>query len=230
MRIPKVIHQVWHSWKSENSNPPQQHQIWTQKLLELHPGWSYKLWREADCEKLLTDHYPLYLELYRSYDKNVKRVDMIKYFILHHEGGMVMNTGFMPLRNIEALLGGVDVLLGEQYDKEYFSIANGLMASIPKHAIWDLAINKLEAVKAEHVLKATGPAFLTNLVEEYSQREGAKDIRVLHRNFLYPFSWNKDDLSSNSVKECLKEVELCNKHFADAHFIYVWPGSWLDQY
>lgn len=41
---------------------------------------------DEDNLKLITDHYPDFLTVYRSYNEKIKRIDSSRYFYLHHYG------------------------------------------------------------------------------------------------------------------------------------------------
>jgi len=229
LKIPKIVHHVWHTWKPQNPNPPAQQLQWMENLKKLHPDWTFKTWREADCEALLAAHYPEYLKLYQSYDKPVKRVDMIKYFILHHEGGLMINQGFMPLKNLEPLLWDADLVFAEQYDLEFYSVNNAFMAAAPRHGFFELVFGSLEKRKDLHILKAAGPALLTDSLNEYAKMGKGEFTRVLHKKFVYPFSWHDEIKNAPEAKQCFAYPQSCSTHYPDAFLIYSWPGTWFDQ-
>src|SRR3989338_7572814 len=83
--IPRIIHHIWYEF-SEDKKVPQQYEEWAQQLQDLHPGWEYIRWNKKDCRNFIKDNYPWFLETYDGYDKHMKRIDAVRYFILHKVG------------------------------------------------------------------------------------------------------------------------------------------------
>jgi hypothetical protein len=58
-------------------------------------NYQYKLWMKEDCEKLI-EEYPEYKDLYYSVKYLIMRVDIIRFLILHKEGGMYSDLDVIP--------------------------------------------------------------------------------------------------------------------------------------
>ena len=88
--IPKIIHQVWLAEDNgQKKFPiiPLKFDPHVHSLVRQHKRWKYKLWAAADARKLVSDHYPEYLDMYDGYAENIHRADAIRYFILNLYGG-----------------------------------------------------------------------------------------------------------------------------------------------
>jgi len=46
-------------------------------------NYEYKMWSLEDCEKLLAEHYPEYIQLWNDFTYPVQRADFIRYCILN---------------------------------------------------------------------------------------------------------------------------------------------------
>jgi len=67
--IPKLIHQVfWKFTDKELEDIPafKQHQAITKKFCNEY-GYEYRLWSLSDCENLLNEFYPEYIQLWHDF-------------------------------------------------------------------------------------------------------------------------------------------------------------------
>lgn len=97
--IPKIIHQTWKTADIPDKWKPTQ-----AKWKELHPDWVYILWTDESIRAYISQFYPEYLELHDSYEYNIQRADMIRYFVLHDFGGIYSDLDQYPKKNIEAYI------------------------------------------------------------------------------------------------------------------------------
>lgn len=102
--IPKIIHQTY-----KNDSIPEVWQGPQQGCLDLHPDYEYKLWTDKKSREFiaaeyahvrqtfttcrLTDahRYPWFLETFDGYPYPIQRADAIRYFVLHHFGGIYID-------------------------------------------------------------------------------------------------------------------------------------------
>ena len=55
----------------------------------------------TQCALVLQEHYPWFLPTYLSYTYNIQRVDVLRYFILHHHGGIYIDLDMGCLKRLD---------------------------------------------------------------------------------------------------------------------------------
>ena len=224
LKIPKIIHQIWHSWKHGGDEISPFYQQFVDRLKKNETGWKYEFWDASRSRDFIQNHYPDFLKTYDGYDKPVKRHDALRYFIMDHYGGVYLDMGFLSIKDIEPLLRGKDLVFSEQTSICH-SVANGFLASIPKHPFWQFLTSKLEIRKNDSIIYATGPVFLTEMIHEYvKSNEGAS---ILPSKYMFPFGWYEKQ--NETAKKCIENYDACKKIYPDAYLVNFWRGSWLDQ-
>lgn len=72
----------------------------------------YMLWTDATARQFIAEKYPAFLPTFDGYEYNIQRADAIRYFVLHHFGGVYMDLDMGCRRRIDPLLkGDWDVVL-----------------------------------------------------------------------------------------------------------------------
>lgn len=111
--IPKILHQVFHNWHNasdSSSTIPAKWRPMQQTCLDLNPDWEYmvrafsyrsrdsdirltylQLWSTKTSEEFIETNYPWFLPTYKGYKHPVQRVDVVKYFVLRHYGGIYID-------------------------------------------------------------------------------------------------------------------------------------------
>lgn len=101
--IPKIIHQTY-----INESIPEIWQEPQQTCLDLHPDYEYKLWTDKKAREFIANEYattpqpqehqaltilryPWFLETFDGYPYPIQRADAIRYFVLHHFGGIYID-------------------------------------------------------------------------------------------------------------------------------------------
>lgn len=231
VQIPKIIHHIWHDWTlGKNPNPPAHYQAFREQLKKLHPesdGWVHMFWNNESSLAFMKQHYPEYVAMYQSYDKPIKRADALRYFLLHHFGGVYLDLGFAPIKPIDPLLNNCGVVLFEQSTEPVFAkgrINNAAMASLPGHKLFQNIIEALPARSAKYVLDATGPRLITEKSLEYMLKFPGT-IKLYDKKFLYPFDWEPKNRGMQRV--CRDSTEACRLLFPEAYMVKHWGKSWL---
>ena len=103
-RIPKKIHQIYGIF--DDGVPIEDISIfkeYTEKTKQFanHYGYEYKLWNLKECEELLVDHFPQYIQLWNDFRYPIQRADFIRYCILFVEGGWYIDCDVYPLRDLK---------------------------------------------------------------------------------------------------------------------------------
>jgi len=74
----------------------------TQKFCKEH-NYEYKLWHLKDCEKLIEEDYPEYLDLWNDFRYPIQRCDFIRYCILYKFGGLYIDCDIRPMKRLDAV-------------------------------------------------------------------------------------------------------------------------------
>ena len=104
-RIPKKIHQIYGIFG--DGVPIEQIPVFKEysektKQFAKHYGYQYKMWDLKECEELLVDYFPQYIELWNNFRFPIQRADFIRYCILFIEGGWYIDCDVYPLRDLKS--------------------------------------------------------------------------------------------------------------------------------
>ncbi len=223
--IPTIVHQSW-----KDANVPGRFAAYQRSWQGQHPSWRYYLWTDADNREFLRRHYPWFLPIYDDYPVPIMRADAVRYFILHHYGGVYADLDAECLRPLEPLLAGKELVLGlepPQHLAEHRArgypldriVSNAIMAAAPGHPFWEHVFRLLIGFhQAPGPLDATGPFLLTRAVASWPHPE---EIDIQPAEVLLP-------LTSNRPWHELPEDErgrLARRAFVLHH----WAGTWWRQ-
>ena len=221
--IPHVLHQTW-----KDANLPPALAAWQQTWLEHNPGWQLHLWTDLDNRELIRTHYPWFLPIYDGYPHPIQRADAVRYFILHHYGGVYADLDFECLRPLEPLLAGKQLIFGLEPDEhlshDYLRqhnlqqlICNAWMASIPGHPFWE---HLFKALLASHrlagALPSTGPFMLTHACLSYPEQQS---ITLEPASVLYPIhSAEKWDELPESRQQAIRQAAFAVHHWLGSYY------------
>ena len=82
--------------------------IATQKFCKEN-NYDYMMWSLKDCEELLIEDYPEYIDLWNNFRYPVQKCDFIRYCILFKFGGCYIDCDVKPLKSLE------DIFQADQY-------------------------------------------------------------------------------------------------------------------
>jgi glycosyltransferase involved in cell wall biosynthesis/mannosyltransferase OCH1-like enzyme len=226
--IPKIIHQTW-----KDRHLPPHLAAFQRTWQEHHPDWEYRLWTDADNRAFLAQHYPWFLPIYDGYAHFICRVDAIRYFWLHHYGGMYVDLDFECLAPIDSLLVDRSICLSlepaehtvendrAKADNLAEILSPAWMASTAHHPFWQHLWEHLKANRAQpDPLSATGPFLLTCAYQTYVQ---AAEITLIPADRLHPIT-----LTQNSHGQ-LFDLAVRQQIAPTALAIHHWHGSWWSQ-
>lgn len=150
-----------------------------------NPSFEVRLWNRADCEALLSRHYPEYLDMFRGYRYHIQRADAIRYFILHQYGGLYVDLDVSPRHPVDRLLRlyevepRIQVLLCQS--QQAAGVSNWFIVSKPGAELWPRVFRRMRAVcdrryplpvipiKDATVFLTTGPAMLSHVAGNVSK-------------------------------------------------------------
>jgi len=181
MAVPKIIHQIMHNFKCDY--PPEQNisviipDKWKISPIEWkkhHPNWEHKIWNDYESRELIKNNYNWFLETYDNYKYPIQRVDAVRYFILHNQGGLYTDLDTYPVCNLEKYF---NYNLEAYFVNGEFCLNNAFLVSTKGANIWNGVFKSLQSkCKASFpmslskhltVMTTTGPLFLDNIVKKY---------------------------------------------------------------
>lgn len=121
------------------------------------------LWTDADSRKFLVEHYPWFVPIFDAYPYPIQRADAIRYFILHHFGGIYMDLDVGCLRRFDPLLR-FEVVLPKTIP---VGVSNDVMLAAKGHPFMDHLIHNLVTFNHRYlthyptVMFSTGPMFVS---------------------------------------------------------------------
>ncbi|KZV76137.1 glycosyltransferase family 32 protein [Peniophora sp. CONT] len=212
-RIPRIIHQTW---KTETL--PERWQNVSDGCRQLMPDYEYMLWTDASSRDFISEQYPWFLETFDNYPYPIQRADAIRYFVLHHYGGVYIDLDIGCLRRIDPLLA-YPVVLPRTIP---VGVSNDLMFAEKAHPFMTQTIHNLVMFDHNWVLNyptvmfSTGPMFLSAQFGLYTASHPgtselpAGEVRILPKSLygknakpgeaphsffehFYGSSWHADD-------------------------------------
>ncbi len=187
--IPKIIHQTTPtktlSWEERRM---------IRRMRSVLSDWEYRLWDDADNERLVVQHFPRYLSRYRSIQRGVVRADIARCMYLYVFGGFYFDTDYKIIAPIDAQTMGAPCVLpisrGSLTDLPSLRLGNAVMGSEPNHPFWGdflaslFSSDNLESLAENRIEKTTGPEGLTDFFVE--NRTKYTDIALPARDVFHP--------------------------------------------
>ena len=242
--IPKIIHQIW--WQGENNIPktyPDYRSSWKNK----NKDFNYIFWDQNTIEKLVDNYFPFIKNKFNSLSKMIQKIDIAKYMILYHYGGIYVDIDSECLKPINNLIKTFDkkkILLTEfnlnplekllAFGKtKGVVVQNGFMGSTRSHTFWlhclkvfeneDMNKKKYET-QLKYIFRTTGPGLLT---ESYHSYPNKNDITILSSELVDPISWCNYEVYKCTTVDCSKFFPKAYTihHFGSKHNTHNWTGN-----
>jgi hypothetical protein len=151
---------------------------WIPTWLATNPGWQHWFWTLDDVRDLVARHYPEYLTLYDSYTAPIFRADVMRYFVLHHYGGVYVDLDMEAVRPLNEWAANFHCIVTEENYEHSFvireqqstNLVNGVIACAPGHPFLKLAIQSLDEAANKYFgdyIYATGPQFFNSVWRKY---------------------------------------------------------------
>ncbi|KAJ3283705.1 hypothetical protein HK104_010268 [Borealophlyctis nickersoniae] len=186
-------------------------------LVEKEGGWTLKVWSDDEGRELVKTEYPMYLRMFDSYPYTIQRADAVRYFILHHYGGVYLDLD-VGCRgpSLKSLL--IHPVTLPQTEPVGFS-NDVLAASHPRHPFFEDVIRALSShnhyygTKYPTVFFSTGPMFMSLV---YGTSPWQNEVWILP-NKLY----------GNEAKSLFKHYRGDSWHGWDAAVVFwLWKHIW----
>ncbi|HET6451569.1 MAG TPA: glycosyltransferase [Spirochaetia bacterium] len=129
--IPKLIHQT-----AKTSVPDPSWAPYQEAVIRLHPGWTYRLWTDADNVALLKERRPELEPVYHGMPQPAMRADLMRYIYMQEFGGLYLDLDYQFLKEFD--LDDREVVLPrESNDDLPIYLGNCVFASAPGHPFWN---------------------------------------------------------------------------------------------
>lgn len=176
------------------------------------------LWTDASSREFIAEHYPWFLDSFDDYSYPIQRADAIRYFVLHHHGGVYVDLDVGCLRPLDPLLV-FPVILPKTIP---VGVSNDIIFAEKNHPFLAQTIHNLITFDHSWILNyptvmfSTGPMFLSAQYGLYTASHPptpeypAGDVRILPKSLYgknakpeeaphsffshyYGSSWHADD-------------------------------------
>uniref|UniRef100_A0A7S3YQI4 Alpha 1,4-glycosyltransferase domain-containing protein n=1 Tax=Lotharella globosa TaxID=91324 RepID=A0A7S3YQI4_9EUKA len=140
----------------------------------LHPFWEYRFWTDASGEDFVKSVYPKYWDLFEGFN-GIQRSDALRYFILHHYGGVYADLDVEPVKPLDSMLNNTLTLSQEPLahavvlENRDRQVCNAFMASPVGHPFWPYVHQYMN----DHQIRqdpvgSTGPRMLDAALDAYN--------------------------------------------------------------
>ncbi|VUC34041.1 unnamed protein product [Clonostachys rosea] len=138
--VPKIIHQIFHNWADPgNETLPADWAKLQATIIKLNPEYEYKLWNDETSRTFFQDAYPWFLPVYDGLPEKVQKVDILKYFLMRHYGGIYIDLDNGCQTSLDALLYYPVFLT----DGGSCSLSNNILGATPNHPFWVMFTDNL---------------------------------------------------------------------------------------
>ncbi|KAH7246920.1 nucleotide-diphospho-sugar transferase [Fusarium solani] len=196
-QIPRILHQT-----CKNETIPEMWAESQQSCLKAYSDFEYKLWTDERAREFLSSEYPWFLETWDTYPFPIQRADAIRYFVLHHYGGIYLDMDTVchqafPIDQIETEL---------KHDSLFEAtlptgITNDIMISSARHPAFASAITRLPfhhritrfwawLLPYAAIMFSTGPLFISLATAAYLYGEPSlpsPTVQVISSTNLKPY-------------------------------------------
>jgi len=232
--FPKILHQTW---KNRELSGVEEFRLCSESWKRLHPDYEYRLWDDRDNERFVRESFGAYHPTWAAFDKNIKRLDSIRYMWMYAYGGVYADLDMECLRSLDGLTArhrAADILLFCDLDADGLCISANpaLIVSKPGSGFWLEILEYARLHGDEHVTRCTGPLALGRVANLCGERFGVRCldqnrlfIRKTKREFYTRICGNERD------HEIYTKVYCCTpkpaKYFEDRKRKYVadWHGT-----
>mmetsp|Transcript_20118 Transcript_20118/g.38079 ORF Transcript_20118/g.38079 Transcript_20118/m.38079 type:complete len:528 (-) Transcript_20118:21-1604(-) len=213
--IPKIIHHTYkEDLSKENASFPVlvwrvAFESWKEHFPS--PEYEYMFWDNAALLECVKTEFPNFLEAFEKIRGSIEASDIGRYCILHQRGGIYADLDYEVLQNFYKILprGTVSLLESPEVENEATQLQyqNALMASPPKHPLWQRVFDFISATGD----KATPQA--ANLLEWDPEqhtwdKEHGSGPRMISRmaemypGDVYPLACNRFQRRHGDAKDC----------------------------
>ncbi|KAG0147503.1 hypothetical protein CROQUDRAFT_42829, partial [Cronartium quercuum f. sp. fusiforme G11] len=183
----------------------------------LHPesaNYTHYFWDDATALQFMTDNYPYFLHGFLSYRHNIQRADALRYFVLHHFGGIFLDLDLECRRS----LGPLRRFHITNINAFPVGVSNGFMMASARHPFLAQLIRHLKhydrswlGIPYADIMFSTGPMFLSSEHLRYASSNRATELRILNGS--------EQRLNGKVVTPLFRHLGSSSWHQGDAHLL-----------
>ncbi|EFP93384.2 uncharacterized protein PGTG_19402 [Puccinia graminis f. sp. tritici CRL 75-36-700-3] len=153
--------------------------------LALHPesaNYTHHFWDDKSAEEFMRKHYSFFLRDFLDYRHNIQRADALRYFVLHHFGGIFFDMDLECRRS----LGPLRRFAVVNINASPVGVSNGFMMAQAQHPFLEQLIKNLKyydrswlGVPYFDIMLSTGPMFLSTEHLRFPASQRSTQLRVL---------------------------------------------------
>lgn len=177
-----LLSQIWLDFGCGADPPPETAE--RSESFKAQPGFTYKLWKDADIDRLLDDVEPSFPDVrlvFGSLPWPINRADFVRYVVLFLYGGAYFDLDFVLVRPLDPVLMDDVVVLSEEWPHSLVtgSVHNGALAcKTPRHPFWLHVMREVRRRLGEktNVFTLTGTGMLRDAVCSFQAARGFKVV------------------------------------------------------
>lgn len=188
------LHQIWFDIGNGSKPPyPSRRAI----MCATNPELEYRLWSLLDAQCIIEQHYPQYIDVWKSLPHGINRADFFRYILMHRLGGCYFDIDFVCCRPLQPFLKGNTVVLGEEWPHSVrdATVHNGaLVSGSPLHPFWIDVMQEicdrlrvLGQKETEEIQKSVFQLTGTALLRDVLLRYWGKSQKSIFHVILAPF-------------------------------------------
>lgn len=145
--IPKIVHMTFKS-----TSVPEKYFELLKKCQQLNPDHHFIFWTDESGRAFLKDKYPKHHnDLIKLFKDNLEFSDALRYFILHHFGGIYLDMDVECIKPFASNLKAYACVLDKESELQTqilhripYSVMNSVMACQRKHPFFEYVFNHLK--------------------------------------------------------------------------------------
>lgn len=197
IRIPRQFHSIWLG----NSPIPEEFERYIASWTECNPGWTHRIWRDADVDDLRLQN----ADLFEISDISLAcKSDILRLEILYDYGGVYVDVDFECFRCIEPAIDDSQQFIGRQMEGEF---CNAILGCTKCNTYFKRLMDALPESFEQYndAISRVGPRFFDRMLVDMP-------FTILPKEQFYPYLWSEEFLGVAA--------------YPYAYAAHHWAGSW----
>ncbi|MBW0489206.1 hypothetical protein O181_028921 [Austropuccinia psidii MF-1] len=181
--VPPILHHILLGMNRQTM--PKSWQASRNSCLALHPesaNFTHYFWDDHSAEKFMRQHYSFFVRDFLDYRHTIQRADALRYFVLHHFGGIFLDLDLECRRSLGPLRRFPIVNI----NASPVGVSNGFMMAQAGHPFLDQLTRNLKyydrswlGIPYADIMFSTGPMFLSSEHLRFPASQRYTQLRVL---------------------------------------------------